>query len=173
MEGSPLRARVVGAHGRGIFALVTPMLSCGPLAWRPGRESLLLPDLPTDRDGRLTVPALPPGRVALHVRIPGRIQRTFSARVPRDEELVLALYDQEGAFVGGTVRDDTGAAIAQAQVEVGVTTEGARGLPAQTHFATTDGDGTWRVEDIALPGLLESVRATSSRRWTHREGRAR
>ncbi len=156
-DGSPLRVRVVDATGAGLTAFVS---ASGPLKDRRA-FSWSQRALPTDGDGRLTIPAVPAPDLMLTVRVPRRAQKAgVRIETPTSEEIVVRIGERDGARVSGRVLGSDGEAIAGARVLVRVAEnpklywEGER----TEAIATSAPDGTYEVS--GLPALyLESLHA--------------
>ncbi len=84
----------------------------------------------------------------IQVLVPGRILRTFRAELPHPDELVLRMFEPDGATVHGTVRDPDGKAIAGAKLVVEAQPRRIQETPGATAMTVSTADGTWRVEGL-------------------------
>ncbi len=136
-QGARISGRVLDESGSPVeHAWVSARLQDRELPFPQGAAG----SRPTEADGRFTIDGAPGGRIALEARAPG-----FEARKVTGLEVAAAgsLDDVEivlkrGAAVVGQVTTDAGLPVAGAEVS------------AEGSGTTTDGDGAFRIEGVAL-----------------------
>lgn len=94
----------------------------------------------TDGDGHFEFHSLPAGSTLVSVRAPGLSTWVQSIELGVDRPTAITVQLEAGVTVVGTVRDDSGAAIAKPRISLGEWDE-------LTHRSTTgDADGNFRIE---------------------------
>ncbi len=151
-DGHSLEGRVVDAEGNGVSAGIDLSLFSA-LAWQGSGSRYSVTGLATDSDGRFRIPAVPAGRVQLTVVVAGRIVRMFGVSVPHAGELVLRLYEPNGARVVGSVTDKSKAPIAGARMALRLAAKDS-GVYA---MGQTDAAGRYACEGLPAGALNEVV----------------
>lgn len=157
-EGAWLSVRTAGRDGRAVAgALVEVAANPNPgsrsLALRFGRAARNLEVLGsgvTDREGKLTLAALPSLSVLVTTTASGFVKKTVELEVPPDGLDAGTVELEPGAAVSGRVVDERGAPVAEADVDMGTMPMLAFGDPA----ARTDAAGGFVIPDQPQSGEL-------------------
>ncbi len=149
--GVSLAGRVVDEAGHGVAAQVSASLAVQNV-WYQTR-----PVTAAAADGTFHLFGMPAGTWRLAISIPPRLQLAgIEVQVPRDGEFVYRLGEGTGG-VGGRVTNESGAAVAHAEVLVQTTAVEAGGAsPSASERAATDADGRYEVRGV-VAGRISMV----------------
>lgn len=155
-EGAWLSVQVADHGGRAVAgALVEVAANPNPRSLslrfaRAARHREVLGSGATDREGRLTLTALPAGPVRLSVTAPGFVRKAVELEVPPGGLDAGVVELEPGSPVSGRVADERGAPVAEADVNLGAMPMLAFAEPV----ARTDAAGVFVIPDQPRSGEL-------------------
>lgn len=143
-EGDFLQGRVVDARRAGVAGA---KVSLGQYSFR------FLSETKTDAEGRFRLDDLPSAAGVVDVEAEGWPLHRHYVDLNDVSDLLIVL--RKGGAIAGTIRDDAGAPIAGASLDLSVATPGVSS-PSGSGKATSDAAGTWRIASI-LPGVVNGA----------------